>query len=141
MAVRSATSADLPVQNTNIQLLYDASRFARSLSGILARLSRMSDCEADWYERESKLRDRRLADSFHRGGNRPFFGIMGRKHRVHVETRYRWKETRSNYVDHEFGNDPAIDRRRICAMIEEAGQIFKRFMYEDDFEKYAVAYV
>lgn len=102
----------------------------------------MSDREADWYERESKLRDRRLADSFHRGGNRPFFGIIGRKqHRIHVETRYRWKETRSNYVDHEFGNDPAIDRGRICVTIEETAQIFKRFMYEDDFEKYAVDYL
>lgn len=102
----------------------------------------MSDCDADWYERESKLRDRRLADSFHRGGNRPFFGIMGRKqHRIHVETRYGWKETRSNCVDHEFGNDPAIDRRRICVTIDETGQIFKRFRYEDDFEKYTVAYV
>lgn len=44
-------------------------------------------------------------------------------------------------MDREFGNDPAIDRRRICVTIEEAGQIFKRFMYGDDFEKYTVAYV
>lgn len=56
--------------------------FARPLSGILARLSCMSDCKADWSERESKLRDRRPTVSFCCGGNRPFVWTH-RKYHVH----------------------------------------------------------